>query len=164
MYNFLKDPNFLNAKENKDYFLFKKVLPNVPSWDDVFINLQNSIEEQSPIKTIPKFTIITHNGHTHLKLASEFLNEIKKLNPALNASAHVYIGLTKFSESFGKHKDDSDVFFWQIIGNTNWKVSSLSGLKEHVLEVGDVIYVPNNMFHEVTSLGPRVGISLGLDY
>ena len=164
MYKSLEDENFLEARKNKQYYFFGRVLPNTPSWDDVLMNLEKSIEEKSQIKIGPYFSLVTHNGHKHIKLAAEFLDEIKKFDVSLIGSAHVYIGLTKFSESFGKHKDNADVFFWQIIGSTSWKVFTQTGIKEHTLNVGDVIYVPRYMEHEVTSLCPRVGISFGLDY
>jgi ribosomal protein L16 Arg81 hydroxylase len=164
MYKFLENKEFLEARRNKQPYLFRGVLPDAPSWDDVLKNLEKSLEEQSLIKVGPYFSIVTHNGDKHIRLAGELLEEIRKLDPSLSGSAHVYIGLTRFSESFGKHKDNADVFFWQVIGSTHWKVFSQAGVKEHTLGIGDVLYVPRYMEHEVTSLSPRVGISFGLDY
>lgn len=164
MYKFLEDGKFLEARKNKRYYFWHKVLLDTPSWDDVLKDLEISIEENSPIKIGQYFSIITHRGDRHIQLAAEFLDEIKKLDASLPGSAHVYTGLTKYSQGLGKHNDNADVFFWQIIGSSSWKVSTQAGIKEHALTVGDVIYVPRYMDHEVTSLGPRVGISFGLDY
>ena len=164
MYEFLEDERFLEARKNKQYFFFGSIPLATPGWDDVFGNLEKSIEEQSLVKIGPYFSLVTHNGDKHIKRAGEFLNEIRKLDTSLSGSAHVYIGLTKFSESFGKHKDNCDTFFWQAIGSTSWKVFAQTGVKEHVLNAGDMIYVPRYMEHEVASLSPRVGISFGLDY
>jgi hypothetical protein len=164
MYEFLKSEPFLEARSNGRPYYFRNALPKTPSWDDVFRNLEKSIEENSLIKVVSHFSIVTHNGHKHLAAAAAFLEEIRKLDPALTPSAHVYIGLTRFSESFGKHRDNSDVFFWQILGSTNWKVYAQEGTREHNLKIGDVLYVPRNIDHEVTSLSPRAGISFGLDY
>lgn len=164
MYKFLEDKEFLEARGSKQPYYFRGVLPNAPSWDDVLRNLEKSLEEQSLVKVGPYFSIVTHNGDKHIRLAGELLDEIRKLDPALGGSAHVYIGLTRFSESFGKHKDNADVFFWQVIGSTHWKVFAPAGVKEHTLTTGDMLYVPRYMEHEVTSLSPRVGISFGLDY
>jgi ribosomal protein L16 Arg81 hydroxylase len=164
IYAFLENAEFLEARRNKRYFLFRGVLPNTPSWDDVFRDLEKSLEERSLIKAGPYFSFVTHNGDKHIPLAAQFLDEVKKLDASLSGSAHVYLGLTRFSESFGKHKDNADVFFWQIIGSTRWKVFTQAGVKEHTLQVGDVLYVPRYMEHDVTSLCPRAGISFGLDY
>jgi ribosomal protein L16 Arg81 hydroxylase len=164
MYEFLQDKDFLDARKQKQDFYFRGVLPITPSWEDVFTDLEQSLEERSLVKVGQNFSVITHNGHKHIRLAAQFLDVIGKLDPSLSGSAHVYIGLTRFSQSFGKHKDNSDVFFWQIIGSTHWKVFPQTGVKEHTLKAGDVLYVPRYMEHEVTSLCPRVGISFGLDY
>lgn len=164
MYKFLEDQKFLEARSKRQHYFFGKVLPGTPSWDDVFRNLEKSMEEESLIKLGPYLSIVTHDGDKHIRLAGEFLAELGRLDPALKGSAHVYIGLTKFSESFGKHKDNSDVWSWQVIGATRWKVFAQGGVMEYTLNAGDVLYVPRNMEHEVTSLCPRVGISFGLDY
>jgi ribosomal protein L16 Arg81 hydroxylase len=164
MYEFLKDVDFLEARKKQNHFLFKKVLTDVPTWDDILLNVEKSYEENLLIKYLPNFTIITHNGEKYIKSVFDLLQEIKKIDNSVNASAHVYISLTKFGKSFGKHKDNSDVFFWQIIGNTIWKIETEDGIEEYVMEVGDIIYVPRGIFHEVIPLSPRVGISLGLDY
>jgi len=164
MYEFLAEPAFLEARKNKQPCVLRGALPDTPSWDDVFVNLEKSMQEDSLIKLGPYLSIVTHNGHKHIRYAAEFLAEIQKLAPTLAGSAHVYIGLTRFSESFGRHRDNSDVFFWQIIGSTSWKVFTQDGIREHVLNAGEMIYVPRYMEHEVASLSPRVGISFGLDY
>jgi ribosomal protein L16 Arg81 hydroxylase len=164
MYKFLEDKDFLDARRNKRDYRFCGVLPSTPSWDDVFLNLEKSIDEKSIVKVGEYFSIITHKGDKHIPLAEQFLEAIRKLDPSLGGSAHVYIALTRLSQSFGRHKDNADVFFWQIIGSTRWKLFNDAGVKEHTLNVGDVLYVPRYMEHEVTSLGPRVGISFGLDY
>lgn len=164
MYEFLRDKEFLEARNNGRHYLFRGVLPNTPSWDEVLANLEKSLAEQSLVKVGPYFSIVTHNGDKHIPLAEAFLAEIRKLDTSLGGSAHVYIGLTRFSESFGRHRDDADVFFWQILGSTRWKVFPRAGVAEYVLGVGDVLYVPRQMDHEVVSLCPRVGISFGLDY
>lgn len=164
MYKFFEDEKFLEARRNKQYFLWRRVLLDTPSWDEVLRDLEKSIEENSPIKIGQYFSIITHRGDKHIPLAAAFLEEMKKLDASLPGSAHVYTGLTRYSQGLGKHNDNADVCFWQVIGSSNWKVFAQDGMKEHVLDVGDVIYVPRHMDHEVTSLGPRVGISFGLDY
>ena len=164
IYKFLEDEQFAAARRSNRHFLFRGVLPDTPSWDEVLTNLEKSLEAQALVKAGPYFSIVTHDGDKHIRLAGALLEEIRKLDPSLGGSAHVYIGLTRFSESFGKHRDNADVFFWQVIGSTRWKVYAQAGVAEYTLGVGDVLYVPRQMDHEVVSLCPRVGISFGLDY
>ncbi len=80
-----------------------------------------------------------------------------------NLSAHMYISLSKRSKTFDKHKDNSDVWFWQCIGKTKWEIFESDTIYSYILEPGDFIYVPKNMFHKTTPLSSRVGISFGVD-
>jgi ribosomal protein L16 Arg81 hydroxylase len=62
------------------------------------------------------------------------------------------------SETFGRHKDSMDVYFWQIQGSTRWEFDNIN----YVLAPGDLIYVPKETYHNVVPLGPRAGISMSL--
>lgn len=163
MYEFLCDSNFIKAKCNNKHYYFGNVLLDVPSWDDVFLNLEKSLEENSFIRNMYGYGIVTHNGGTHIQKVKDFQTEIGKKEKHKNVTSHVYIALTKFFPSFDNHKDTSDVFFWQIIGKTKWIVTDNNVEFEYILSPGDVIFVPKDMYHKVISLGPRVGISIGLD-
>jgi len=160
---FLNEKLYLEALAGKKPYFFGNVNNDVPTWDEVFFNLEKAVEEQSHIKNLPNYGIITHTGDLHIEKVKYFSEYLKQNLNHSAISAHVYIGLTKYFESFGMHSDDVDVYFWQIIGRTKWCIVDDVDNYEYVLNSGDLIYVPKNIKHQVSSFGPRVGISFGLE-
>ena len=69
-------------------------------------------------------------------------------------TAHLYFNISTKAETFGKHKDTMDVYYWQCQGVTHWIVED----KNVILNPGDLIYIPTGMYHSVTPLSPRLGI------
>lgn len=53
------------------------------------------------------------------------------------------------------HQDPNRVLYWQILGNSYWKMNDLHTYK---LEPGDLLYFNQEDFHEVSQDGPRAGI------
>ena len=49
-----------------------------------------------------------------------------------------------------------DVYYWKCQGVTQWIVED----KNVILNPGDLIYIPSGMYHSVTPLSPRLGISM----
>ena len=72
-------------------------------------------------------------------------------------TAHLYINITTDVGTFGIHKDTVDVHYWQVQGKTKWIIEKKD---EYVLEPGDLIYVPEGVYHSVIPQGPRVGVSM----
>lgn len=161
-YNFLNDPAFLNARDNKKHFLFKNVNLVPPTWGQIIDTVDTSLRENLLIKITDNFGIITHNGQ-RIENVNTLITHVSAITNSKNVSAHCYISLTSFSKSFGKHKDSSDVWYWQAIGSVKWSVYD-DACYEYVLEPNDIVYVLASMYHESVPLTPRVGISLGLDY
>jgi len=58
--------------------------------------------------------------------------------------------------NFGRHNDDMDVWFWQCQGLSRWVLDD----KEFTLEPGDLIYVKKGIYHNVSALTPRAGVSM----
>ena len=57
---------------------------------------------------------------------------------------------------FGKHKDDVDVYFWQVQGITEWHVSGETIL----LPPGDLLIIKKGVYHKAIPKTPRAGISM----
>jgi len=156
-YNFL-----LNCRKNSDYHFFGKLDLELITWEEVILELETHI--QNYLKYDPqnnlRFVLLEP---TNIKI-QKFLTEYSKLNKSLSASAHIYMNFITNSGGNGNHKDSADVLFWQCIGKTHWVIETLNGTKEHTLTPGEAIYIPKDMWHHVTSLTPRVGVSFGLDY
>jgi hypothetical protein len=53
------------------------------------------------------------------------------------------------------HHDPWDIFYWQMIGTSFWKIDNDI---THVLEPGDLLYLPLENSHEVWCDGPRAGL------
>ena len=163
-YIFLQRSEFQTAYTESKHYYFGCVLPDVPTWDEVFVNLECSVLDDVYIKNLPQYGIVTHAGERYMPKVKAFQDAIAKEFNYDKVSSHVYIALTKMFQSFGDHKDVSDVLFWQIIGETTWVVTDRGVKHQYKLTPGDVIYVPQQMYHQVISNTPRVGISIGMDY
>jgi mannose-6-phosphate isomerase-like protein (cupin superfamily) len=120
------------------------------TWNELLFNFNQSVQNNEFIKQGNYGFYVSHSA-----------NKITNLKPILNHlncnEAHLYISLSTKSESFGKHRDDNDVYFWQCQGITKWVIENE---KEYILEPGDLIFVPKNIYHTVISLTPRAGISM----
>lgn len=53
------------------------------------------------------------------------------------------------------HHDPHDVFYWQILGTSFWKINK--GIT-YILNPGDLFYLPEENSHEVWCDGPRAGL------
>lgn len=53
------------------------------------------------------------------------------------------------------HHDPHDIFYWQILGTSFWKIDNDITYK---LEPGDMLYLPLENSHEVWCDGPRAGL------
>ena len=115
------------------------------------------------MKSLLNYGIVLHKIFD-IEEVNFILKKIKNNNPNNSYSAHAYISLSKESKTFGKHKDESDVWYWQCIGSTQWKIFESNETISYILEPGDIIYVPRGIFHDIIPLSPRVGISFGLDF
>lgn len=157
----MKDNFFKSTQHHK---FLKNYIKSDLSWDNVIYNIDINTQENYSIKSLSNYGIVIHNIF-NIEKVNIILDEIKKNNTNHNHfSAHMYISLSKKSKTFGKHKDCSDVWFWQCIGKTNWEVFENNQIYSYILDPGDFIYVPKNIFHNVIPMSPRVGISFGMDY
>jgi ribosomal protein L16 Arg81 hydroxylase len=130
---------------------------DLPSWDEIFYDLDLSLKKDYLILKFNGFGITTHSAEEHLPCCDFFLEKMKFLFPKKKGSAHIYTSLTTKNYGLGKHADDVDVLFWQVKGKTLWIFNE----QEKELEPGDVLYIPKAVSHQVISLTPRVGISFG---
>ena len=130
--------------------LIKKFELNTPSWEEVIVNLNNSIQAGDLIKSNDRGFFVSHRAYE--------IPKVDIVRKKLNAKgAHLYINFLCDGQAFPVHKDNVDVIFWQIIGKSKWFVD-----KEYILEPGDLIRIPKNTLHEVKPLSARVGISFGI--
>jgi mannose-6-phosphate isomerase-like protein (cupin superfamily) len=128
----------------------KAYCEDCPNWQELLENFNDSYKKE-------EITTIKQNGffvsHSAWKI-KKVMNVLQKLK--LN-TAHLYINITQQAGSFGRHYDKSDVSFWQVQGQSLWLFDD--GMR-HILNCGDLIQVPANVYHTVLPLGPRAGISM----
>ena len=58
------------------------------------------------------------------------------------------------------HSDPVDGFFIQCEGKTEWIEYGYPDMKKHIVNPGDMLYIPSGLKHSVDSLCPRASISI----
>jgi len=146
---------------NKLVFI-KGAVDTLPAWDDVIIDLDENVKlRPNEVKDQGNLGIVTHYGE-NIKSVDIIRKQIHKLRPDESiCTAHLYISFLSSSSTTGWHNDDTDVFYIQAKGITNWEVDTGDGEHLFTLSPGDLIYVPKRMLHNTKPITPRVGISIG---
>jgi len=121
---------------------------NTPSWEELLFDLNFSYIKNEDFKNSNPGFFVSHSAF-RIKKVQSVLKELKLQN------AHLYINILN-TQTFGAHKDDMDVWFWQVKGQTIWEIEN----NQYTLEEGDLIFVPKGIIHKVIPLGPRAGISM----
>lgn len=131
--------------------IFKKNYNNnIITWEELLINFSNSVVNNKLVIVRNPGFFISHNAE-----------EIEKIKPIMKDlkvnTAHLYINIATSIKGLGKHKDNVDVYFLQCQGTTKWVIEE----KEiYILNMGDLLFIPKNVYHEVIPLTPRAGISM----
>lgn len=165
MYDFFKNPEFLEAVKNEDCYVFRNLpLPKI-TWDMVVKCIDRSVKEGylNNVGKPDKAGFILRRAQM-IREVVPVMDALNDVMPDLQVSGHVYVSFSTQSGTLGRHRSKSSVFFWQAIGKTQWTVGRKSGDEMFVLQPNDAIYCPSLMYHDVVPLTPRVGISLGLDH
>ena len=142
---------------------WKNEFKDLPNWNDIISDLDYNIKNKNEVKILPNLGFVTYNGHRIEKVENirkkiHYLNKDKPI-----CTAHIYISLLSNSHTFGKHKDDTDVYFVLAIGKMKWIVEYENGEEEYEMSAGDMIYLPKDRYHTPVPLSPRVGISIGFN-
>lgn len=120
----------------------------VPSWQCILENYNWSLANKKLVKHICPGFFASHEAH----LIKEVEVSLQKLNCK---TAHLYIN-TCVGPTFGRHKDNTDVHFWQVQGITHWIIDN----NTIILSPGDLLIVKKQVYHEVVPQTPRAGISM----
>lgn len=169
MFEFLHHREYLNARNNEDYFHFGKIKVPLPSWNEILNELDReykihlTTEYKDIFKFQEKLGFVLHECQ-EIPIVHAFLKEISKthnIRNKQNFTALAYISLSSESATYGRHRDVMDVWCWQMTGYTLWKVGGKFRSFEKVLEPGELIYVPRGMWHDTKPMTPRAGLSFG---
>jgi mannose-6-phosphate isomerase-like protein (cupin superfamily) len=132
------------------YYYKKNFDKKVLDWQTLLNNFNQSLIEGKQIKHNPIGFFVSHEAHK--------IPQLKKVLKKLDCKiAHLYFNITNTSKTFGKHKDNVDVWFWNCQGQTKWVMEDKESF---ILNPGDLIFVSKGIYHEVIPLTPRAGISM----
>jgi|TARA_R100001460_G_scaffold39378_1_gene74184 mannose-6-phosphate isomerase-like protein (cupin superfamily) len=130
------------------YKLERNFNKKVPGWQTILENFNWSLVNKKFTKHISPGFFVSLDAHL-IKEVKESLEKLKC------KTAHLYIS-TCVGPTYGKHKDDIDVYFWQVQGIAEWIVDN----HRIILSPGDLITVKKDVYHEVVPKTPRAGISM----
>lgn len=132
---------------------------DLPSWEELLSELDNSINENK-FKDLPRMGFVTHNGE-RIEKVETLRKQIHDSRPEEKiCTAHLYMSLLPSSGTFGRHKDDTDVFFILAQGKMRWIVEAEETV-DIEMKAGDMIFLPKEVYHTPIPLTSRVGISIG---
>ena len=145
-----REPEEVKYEELKCVEYHKNFDCEVPDWQSILEDFSTSLLEGAETLHICPSFFVSHNSYR--------IPEVGKVLSKVGCRvAHSYINLAATGDGFGWHSDDRDVWFWQVQGYTKWE---LEGGAEYLLSPGDLLEVPKQMSHRVTSSTPRCGISM----
>ena len=144
---------------------------NTISWKEAFYNLNDSIIKNESVRKgeyTRRFVDGTNIEDAIRKNAGFFVSysaeRISLVPDVLNdlgcLVAHLYIGIDVTNPGFGRHNDKTDVWFWQNKGISRWDFDNGDS---YTLNEGDLIYVPKGVYHKVSTVEARFGISMSIE-
>ena len=140
--------------------LHKNFFQDLPSWEDVILDLNRNIQEGQHVIALNNLGFVTHFGE-RMEKVKPIVDHIRTMRPNEPMyTAHVYISLLSNSETFSNHKDETDVFFVLALGKMKWIIDDT---EEHKLTAGDMLFIPKGAYHAPVPLSPRVGVSIGFN-
>lgn len=178
--SFLDDPEFLSAEKEKNPYVWKNLLPDVPSWQDVLNELDSDMIKNNDVGQRYNFKNMGFclNNATRFKNTTEIFDEINKrygdVYTSINEDgsfedtmegtykppmALCFISLNTIDASLVEHFDYASVLQWNIKGKTKYKVTGMTKVFEDVLEEGDMLYIPSQAMHLPQPITPRAAIS-----
>lgn len=144
----------------KEYFLKQDLM----TWEE-FVPELNKIRDNTDhlrkYKNLGFNIIVAKNfpkmNNIHTTIHNQFAN--KKF-----ADCQLYVNFKTESESLlGRHKDEQDVYLVVIQGKIFVEVEYIeNNAEQFILEQGDMIHIPKEIYHSVQHLTPRIVASIGI--
>lgn len=126
------------------------------SWDDVISKISNEIDCKSyglilnDINNFP--TIVMANTFLPNTISQSFCEVQKDCDIT---TMHMYVSFSNQCDTFGRHKDETDVLIVQAINKVSYKIDDVI----YDLSPGDSLFIKAKTFHEPIIYGPRVTLS-----
>lgn len=160
----LGNPEFVEARQQRRPYTWGTVADIVcPEWATILENLSRSWGITGALKEMKGMGYVDYMGH-RIPHVEQMRKEIQALNPDIECTAHNYISFSQYSEHYPRHRDDSEIWIWQLQGSSLWRVECEDGtVFEHLMEPGHWLYVPSMLWHLVKPIGARSAISFALE-
>lgn len=160
-YSILQDKSFLDCYRNRKHFK-TRVDWKLLNWDSVIYGIDQATIHDTGLHIMDNFGMIIHNAERD-HVIEQMLVNFSDLDPEFDSDARWFISMSSKSGTFEKHQDTYDVWYWQTIGNINWKVWDDDEEYSYTLEPNDLLFIPEKMVHQTSSIMPRAGISFGVN-
>ena len=139
------------------------------TWEDIFDRVQNDYQNDEGFRKLASLRMLPPNDDdlmlriignrkppTFISRSSYTPGSLKKVQDKVNYSElHIYISFVSNSDNFGRHNDNDDVLLVQSIGKMKYEVEGIS----YILNPGDSLFIPEQVYHTPIVLGPRVTLS-----
>jgi mannose-6-phosphate isomerase-like protein (cupin superfamily) len=162
---------FTNSKRFRGTFPVERFEWQLPNW--------NTGTDHWPIDIVKK---VINAGVCYMTDCSRATRKINVISSNIESltnrpvDAHIYFSKSKsLKNGFGIHKDFSDNFIVQVDGETHWQVGgktyyeadrNINKFKEDdaifidtILQPGDAIFIPANVYHSPKNLSKRISVS-----
>jgi hypothetical protein len=154
--------------------VFRKLIDHRYDWNN-FINFFNySLQNPRPEEQGQSYAK-SHTGHVNFwhnfTMTIDGLNDLffPKLNNIVETLSNILqlrnngmfaaVSLTNIEPTTGKHSDPVNVAYLNCVGSVQWDTYDGNNIVSYILDVGDVIFIPAGIEHEVISVTPRAAIS-----
>lgn len=161
--DFIKNQKLLQARENRRHVFLGDQNLTLPTWQEIIECVNWNMENDKSFRGYEYFGLAVWDCST-IKCVDEARMAYATLDTNLKPSAHLYVSLCTKAKTSGWHWDDSDIVYWQAIGETKFEIEDDGREFTYIMKPNQMVFVPRGMYHNTTPLTPRAGISLGLDY
>jgi mannose-6-phosphate isomerase-like protein (cupin superfamily) len=165
------------ARETNRAVVFKNLAPEVPTWDrivsyvDKEMHTPPSVVPMEPLNERVINGVILHHlfymmvRHPYPEDFPEVLQVQNAVEAAIGIRPNIVNSIVNYisgEEPIPVHSDDRETFYWQCQGNAEWQIyddwRDREPVDGHLLEPGDVIYLPRKVNHSVRMPTPRMAV------
>ena len=154
----------------------KQQIKTLPDWSDFINNINTASKETSVVGKAPyeNFDRINHvRFYNKLTFGIDYsdrypyagLEEMKEYIRSLGLDPFVtmsFMGLSDSQSTTGRHCDQCSIMYIQAVNSVKWVVVCDGVEMEYILDPGDVLFIPEGLFHEIFSFMPRAGLSFAV--
>jgi mannose-6-phosphate isomerase-like protein (cupin superfamily) len=163
--------SIVEHKKNRKILILKSFNRDVPNWDEFidYLNISSNMPrpEETGFGNYAKGNVMTKEHFYYYMFTHGYLGntseEIEKTMANLfqtsGGISGVFINFSSNMIDVIPHRDPQDNFYWQCIGSTEWVFDG----EKHMLDPGDLVFIPSNAEHAVNFSMPRAAITFWWD-